>query len=415
MSGESKRQSHLCMNRRHFLQKSAFATAGTLLIPSFLKTFETSILPTQSAGEKILVVIQLSGGNDGLNTVVPFKNDIYYEKRPRLAVPKTDVLRLQDDLGLNPVMGGLHKLYEKGFLTIINQVGYPNPDRSHFRSMDIWQTASSSNEYLSTGWLGRYLDASCVGDCQTAHKVIEIDDTLSLALKGQKIKGLATTNAQKIYEATQSQHIQSLAKLASQHTDHAHEDVAYLYKTLAETVSSANYLHSKTKTYNSNQTYPQNEFAQQLKTIAQLINAGAETSVYYTSLSGFDTHVNQKNAQERLLKTYSEAVEIFVQDLQKGGRWNDTVVMTFSEFGRRVAQNAGGGTDHGTANNLFLMGGKLKKAGIWNDAPNLSDLDEGDLKYKIDFRQIYATLLKKHLQTDDKMILGETFQTLDLM
>jgi uncharacterized protein (DUF1501 family) len=400
------------MNRRNFLQKTAFATAGTMLIPAFLKEFET-VLPTQQAGEKILVVIQLSGGNDGLNTVVPFRNDIYYQKRPALAVPKTEVLKLNDDLGLNPMLKGVRNLYEKGFLSIINQVGYPNPDRSHFRSMDIWQTASSSSEYISSGWLGRYLDATCEGDCKIAHRVIEIDDTLSLALKGKKIKGLATTDTKKMYEATQNAHIQRLAQLASTHQDH--EDVDYLYKTLAETVSSAEYLHSKTKTYNSSQTYPAHEFGQQLKVIAQLINAGAETSVYYTSLTGFDTHVNQQNQHERLLKLYSEAVEAFVKDLQSGGRWNDTVVMTFSEFGRRVAQNASRGTDHGTANNLFLMGGNLKKTGFWNEAPNLTDLDEGDLKFEIDFRNIYATLLQKHLRTDAKTILGDSFKVLEVL
>jgi len=400
------------MNRRAFLQKTALATAGTMLIPSFLKAFESPLLPNKAKGEKILVVIQFSGGNDGLNTVVPFQNDIYYAKRPRLAVPKIDALHLNDELGLNPVMAGLHKLYEKGFLTVINQVGYPNPDRSHFRSMDIWQTASASNEYLSTGWLGRYLDATCGRDCKTAHEVVEIDDMLSLALKGDKIKGLATTNAKKIYEATQNKHIQRLSQLAPQYKDE-HGEATYLYKTLAETVSSASYLYSKTKTYNATQIYPDNEFAQQLKTIAQLINAGVDTSVYYTSLTGFDTHVNQKNQHEKLLKTYSEAIETFVKDLQTGGRWSDVMVMTFSEFGRRVSQNASGGTDHGTANNLFLLGGSLQKAGVWNEAPNLTDLDEGDLKYKVDFRDIYATILRKHLQADHKVILGGEFQMLD--
>ncbi len=400
------------MNRRAFLQKSALTTLGTMLIPSFLKVFETPLLAHKAMGEKILVIIQLSGGNDGLNTVVPFQNDVYYAKRPRIAIPKTEVLRLNDELGLNPVMTGVHKLYEKGFLTILNQVGYPNPDRSHFRSMDIWQTASASNEYLSTGWLGRYLDATCGRDCKTAHEVVEIDDMLSLALKGAKIKGLATTDAEKIYAATQSQSIQQLAQLASQQQSE-HTEASYLYKTLAETVSSAQYLHSKVKTYTSTQNYPNNEFAQQLKSMAQLINAGVDTSVYYTSLAGFDTHVNQKSQHERLLKTYSDAVEVFVKDLQASGKWQDVLVMTFSEFGRRVAQNASNGTDHGTANNVFLMGGKLNKAGVWNEVPNLTDLDEGDLKYKIDFRNIYATLLRKHLNADDKVILGGEFATLD--
>lgn len=400
------------MKRREFIQKSTLASVGTMLIPSFLKAFEQERQLVNN--HKKLVIIQLSGGNDGLNTVVPFQNDIYYQSRPRLAVPKNEILKLNDELGLNPVLSGLKSVYDEGSLTIINNVGYPNPDRSHFRSMDIWQTGSSAEEYWTTGWLGRYLDSNCQGNCE-AHQAIEVDDSLSLTLKGQNIKGLAVRDADKLRKVTQGKLIQALTKNAKNHTDHEHNNVAYLYKTLAETSSSADYIYQTAKTYNSKVDYPQNQFAQRLKTIASFINSGLDTQIYYASLTGFDTHVNQKRQQERLLKIYSDAVQVLVKDLKQTGNLDNTLVMTFSEFGRRVAQNASNGTDHGTANNVFIMGGKLRKAGIYNESPNLLDLDKGDLKYKVDFRKVYATLLKKHLQTEPKSILKEKFDLMNFI
>lgn len=400
------------MKRRNFIKKSTLTSAGTLLIPGFLKAWENVPFATQNNG-KTLVIVQWSGGNDGLNTVVPYRNDLYYQNRPRLAIQPNEVLKLNDDLGLNPVMKGLKSLYDEGYLSVINNVGYPNPNRSHFRSMDIWQTASDSDEYLSSGWLGRYLDSTCEGSCETAHTVIEVDDTLSLAMKGKLVKGLALKNAQKLYEAVQSKEIRHLAGHAKQ--SHANENTHYLYKTLAETVSSAEYIYNKSQVYKSKLTYPNNSFAQQLKTVAEFINSGLDTRVYYTSLSGFDTHVNQKPKQERLLKNYAEAIQLFVKDLRQSGRLKDTVIMTFSEFGRRVAQNASNGTDHGTANNLFIINGDLKKPGIFNELPDLSELDHGDLKYSIDFRRVYASLLQKHLEVDDQKILGRKFEALNVI
>ena len=186
------------MNRRHFLKQSAFTTAGTLLIPHFLKAYEAQMLGRgPSSNGKILVIIQLSGGNDGLNTVVPYRNDIYYRERPTIAIRAEKVLPLTDEIGLHPAMGPLKALYDEGLMTVINNVGYPNPDRSHFRSMDIWQTASDSDKYVNTGWVGRYLDAACAGKVQQPFRTIEVDDTLSLALKGNGLNGLAVLDPRK--------------------------------------------------------------------------------------------------------------------------------------------------------------------------------------------------------------------------
>jgi uncharacterized protein (DUF1501 family) len=396
--------------RRSFLKKSALATAGTMLLPGFLKSLEANPY-TLPEGQKILVVIQLSGGNDGLNTIVPYNNDLYYQLRPQLAIAKTDVLRASDSLGFHPSLAKLNELYDKGYLGVINNVGYPNPDRSHFRSMDIWHTASNSDEYLNTGWIGRYLDSSCK-NCEVAHQAVEIDDMLSLALKGENIKGMAVKNPKKLYNVLHSNYFQKISKTAGESSD---PSLNYLYKTLAEATSSADYIYDKSKVYQSGTVYPNSEFAGQLKTVAELINSGIETKVYYVSLSGFDTHVRQQTQHERLLSTYAEAVHAFVSDLEKNNRFQDVLIMTFSEFGRRVSQNASGGTDHGTANNLFVMGKNLKKKGFINGTPDLSKLDQGDLIHDVDFRSIYATVLNKWLDTSSSSILNGQFKTLDFI
>lgn len=396
--------------RRTFLKKSALATAGTMLLPGFLKSLEASPLSLPE-GNKILVIIQLSGGNDGLNTIVPYTNDLYYKLRPELALPKGDVLRASDSLGFNPALVKLNELYDTGYLAVINNVGYPNPDRSHFRSMDIWQTASNADEYLTTGWIGRYLDASCKS-CSIAHQAVEIDDMLSLALKGESIKGMAVKNPKKLYTILHNNYFQKINKDS---VSTQNESLNYLYKTLAEATSSADYIYDKSTVRSSESVYPNHELAGQLKTVAELINAGLETKVYYVSLSGFDTHVRQQPQHARLLSAYAESVHAFVRDLEKNNRFQDVLIMTFSEFGRRVSQNASGGTDHGTANNLFVIGKNLKKKGFINGTPDLSKLDQGDLIHEIDFRSVYATLLNRWLDTNTNVILGGEFKALDFI
>jgi len=396
------KQKSISMNRRTFLQSSSLATVGTLLIPDFLKAYERRYLGEAAGAENVLVVVQFSGGNDGLNTVVPYRNDVYHRERPRLAIPGDKVLKLNDDLGLNPAMEGLKKLYDDGLLTVINNVGYPNPDRSHFRSMDIWQTASGSDQYLRSGWVGRYLDAHCSGTC-APHDAIEVDDTLSLAMKGERVKALALQNPQKLYSQTQNRFVRQLAE--ANHGEFG--EVDYLYKTLAETVSSAEFIYEKAKVHRTSAAYPESELARRLKTVSGLIQSGVGARVYYVSHGSFDTHVNQLAQQERLLRQYADAVNAFVNDLKKAGELKRVKVLTFSEFGRRVKQNASGGTDHGTANNVFVLNGA--KAGVSNEGPNLTDLDDGDLKFSVDFRAIYASLLDDWLGTSSEAVLGRKF------
>ncbi|MFK7831837.1 MAG: DUF1501 domain-containing protein [Winogradskyella sp.] len=385
------------MDRRKFIKNSALASS-LFFVPNFVKAFES--LASERLGYKRLVIIQLAGGNDGLNTIIPYYNDLYYNARPRLAIIK-GIIKLNDDLGFHPSLAPLQALFDNGELSIINNVGYPNPVRSHFRSMDIWQTASASDEYLQSGWLGRYLDQHG----KKPYNAMEMDEQLSLAMKGNHFNGIATNDYKVLYNTAKEPYFKNVIN----HYNDAHlseHNLGYLYQTMIEAKSSANYIFENTKVKSSQESYPQNGFARQLKNVGQFINSGLDTKVFYTSLGGFDTHANQNNKQTRLLKTYAESVSAFVKDLKRNETFNDTLILTFSEFGRRVKQNAANGTDHGSANNVFIIGKHLKKAGFYNDLASLSDLDDnGDLKYSVDFRAIYATILSNWMNVSTEGII----------
>jgi len=396
------------MKRRDFIKNSSLASS-LFFVPSFVKAFEN--ISNSSIGYKKLVIIQLSGGNDGLNSIIPFTNDIYYKNRPKISIKKNELIRATDELGFHKNLAPLKNLYDQGYVSIINNVGYPNPNRSHFRSSDIWHTASKSSEFLDTGWLGRYIEKYG----KIPHSGIELNDSLSLIMKGQNINGIATSNPRILYANTQTPYFKKVLK----HQSDAHlseHNLGYLYKTMIEARSSAKYIYQTSKTYKSNLEYPNNAFGKQLKTTSEFINSNLDSKVYYISMGGFDTHANQINRQKRLLSTFSKSIETFVLDLKQNNTFKDTLILTFSEFGRRVQQNAAGGTDHGAANNVFLIGENLKKKGFYNKGPNLLRLDKnGDLIYTIDFRDIYATILSKWLQANDSEILNGSFNQLDFI
>lgn len=396
------------MNRRKFIKNSSLASS-LFFVPSFVKAFSNLI--TSETSYKRLVIIQLSGGNDGLNTLIPFRDDNYYKSRPIIGLKKEDIINLDNELGLHPSLLPLKKLYDYGYLSIINNVGYPNPNRSHFRATDIWQTASDSNQYLQSGWIGRYLD----NFNQKTTAAIDINQSLSLALKGEFQNGMAVKNPNLLFRTTQDPYLKNVAK----HYEDSHlseHNLGYLYKTMIDTESSAKYIFETSKTTSSNIEYPKNTLSKQLKTTAQFINSGLNTRVYYASLDGFDTHVNQLNTHKRLLKAYAESIDAFVKDLKSKNTFKDTLILTFSEFGRRVKQNRGNGTDHGSANTLFIIGENLKTPGIYNKMGSLEDLDDnGDIKFEIDFRTIYATVLKKWLNVNDDVVLNESFNHLEFI
>jgi len=398
----------MLIKRRDFLSTTAL-TSASILLPKFLKAMGENKLPNGS--QKVLVVILLSGGNDGLNTIIPYTNDLYYKSRLDIAIRQNAILKLNDDAGLNPHLPILKNLYDDGHLTVINNVGYPNPNRSHFRSMDIWQTASKTDEYLTTGWLGRYLEEQCK-NCQLPTQIIETDDILSLALKGENSQGIALRDPRKLYTEKQEKFYQNIGKL---HHDHEHQMADYLYKMLGNTINTTNYILEKKKVNPTKSTYPATTFGNNLKNIASLIKSDINTSVYYVSLGSFDTHVRQQEKQHKLFDELNTGLQVFTEDLKKSNRFNDTLIMTFSEFGRRVAQNASSGTDHGTANNMFFVSGSLKQKGIINELPNLYNLKDGDLQYSVDFKNVYATVLNNWLNSSVPSILGQDYKTMNFV
>ena len=395
------------MERRAFIKSSLLASTS-LLVPHFLQASASGIaLPS----DKKLVVIQLSGGNDGLNTVVPFRDDNYYRLRPILGQQKNSVLTINDSFGLHQQLPNFYRLYQEGMVCIVNGVGYPNPNRSHFRALDIWHSASDADKYISSGWLGRYVD----NYCDSVAPAIEVDDSLSLAIKGDNYLGLAVSDPNKFYRTSMNPFFDSLGAAArKQPLDNSNLD--YLYKTMIDTQSAASYIHEKSKQVSAITTFPATQLGRKLKQTAQFINERLDTRVYYVDHGGFDTHAGQINAQSRLLGQLDEALAAFVKELNKGGSMDDTLILVFSEFGRRVKENASGGTDHGTANSIFLISNQLKTPGMVGMYPSLSTLDNnGDLIFTTDFREVYATILDRWLGASSPLILGRDYGNLNLI
>lgn len=398
------------ITRKSFLQQAGLASAS-VLIPKFLHGLGASPFTQTGATGKTLVIIQLSGGNDGLNTFIPYRNDLYYKLRPDIAIASQSALPAGGDMAFHPATKTLLDLFQSGEMAVINNVGYPNPDHSHFRSMDIWTSASDSHEYIETGWIGRWLDSVCSTGCHS-HLALETDDLLGRAMKGHGVKGISTSHPERLYRAAMDPFTTDLAALYSGIGD---DNRAYLYKTLAETTSSVDYLYRQSKIYKSRTAFPSTAFGTRMKLISELICSGCETRVYYISLSGFDTHANQLNGHERLLKLLADSIQAMVSELKANNRFRDTLIMGFSEFGRRVKQNGSRGTDHGEANNMFLIGGSLKKSGFLNKSPDLQLLSDGNLRFDTDFRSVYATVLKKWFGADDERILGAPFAKMDFI
>lgn len=399
----------MLLKRRGFLAGGTLATAY-MMVPGFLKAMEKKQHVLQ--GNKVVVVLQLSGGNDGLNTVIPVRNDIYYKARPLLGIRREASLLLNDETGLHPALTAFKQLYDEGNLAVVNSVGYPEPERSHFRSMDIWHTAAESSEYLTTGWIGRYLDNYCT-DCHQPVGGIEADDVLSLALKGEHVKGIALKDPRRLFNAANEAFFKDV--LNNHEAVHEASTSSYLYKTLAETLSSAAYIFKESKQLPTIASYPATTLGHDLKTIASLIFSDINTRVYYVSLGSFDTHAGQAARQKKLFAEMNEAVAAFVADLKINHRFQDVLLFTFSEFGRRVQQNASNGTDHGAANNMLLVSGALQQKGLINPMDGLEDLMNGDIKFKVDFKQVYATVLHKWLGADDHRILGRAYEKLNFV
>ena len=376
------------MNRRQFISVSATFTSGALIVPNFLYALGNKSFNTNS---ECLIFIQLNGGNDGLNTYIPYEDPLYKALRPNIGFSKNEVINKSNGMGFHPVLKGLSTIQQNGDLSVIQNVGYPNPNRSHFRSQEIWQTASSSNEYINNGWIGRFLDLQCKDHEPTAG--INIDTIDNLSLKGEEPNFITVKNLNrfKIHDAE----VESLEPSGNPQLDFARK-ISYSLTEGSEEIQNA-LKHSKTEI-----SYPKSELASKMEWIARLIKGNLNSKVYYTSLNGFDTHNNQLGIHKTKLKELDEAVSAFYNDLKYAKLMDQATIIIFSEFGRRVKDN-GSGTDHGTAAPMFIIGGR-NKGKVFGNNPDLINLDNGDLIYKTDFRSVYATLLNKKMGFDPKLI-----------
>ena len=432
--------------RREFLRTTVLGGAVSWTVPSFLaNTFsalqaEAADQATQATTGRdgtILVVLQMAGGNDGLNTVVPFANDSYHRARPRIGLSESKVLKLNDEVGLHPNLTGFKELYDAGRLSLVQGVGYPNPNRSHFRSTEIWQTASGANEIESYGWLGRYFDNACAGCDPTVG--VSIGRQMPQAFAARNPTGISLDTPQNYRfippgrsggaearetEESYRQLNQPEENMAENSggtigaipgpVKHAGSALDFLERTALDAQISSDTILAIANRGANQATYPASPLGNSLKLMARLIGGGLHTRVFYASQGGYDTHTNQLATQDRLLKDLGDSVQAFVQDMQAQGNLGRVLLMTFSEFGRRVAENANGGTDHGAAAPMFIIGDKVK-AGLLGRYPSLDDLFQGDLKYNVDFRSVYACVLEKWLKTSSEPILGRRFPLLPLV
>ncbi|MEQ8844465.1 MAG: DUF1501 domain-containing protein [Phycisphaerales bacterium] len=416
--------------RRAFLERGMLLASATVAAPGFVQSTALG-LPSPSAmlsslagvpEDRVLVVVQLSGGNDGLNTVVPYGMDEYYRARRGIGIPRQNVLELdaRQGLGLHPALDAMKGLYDEGLCSVFQGVGYPNPNRSHFKSMDIWHTADTSG--TGEGWIGRYLDSECVGfgkgesgSLEGSPPAVAIGRDAPLAMQGRKVNPVSFENAEVFrwlgedHDAALKGRYDELNRRDGASTGQSNAD--FLTKTALDAQVSSDMIRQAVSTQPLAQ-YPGNGLARQLSMIAQMIRAGMKTRIYYATLGGFDTHAGQGAANGRhaqLLRQMATSIQAFYQDLKAQGNDGRVMTLTFSEFGRRVSQNASGGTDHGTAAPMFLFG-PMVRPGVHGTHPSMSDLDNGDLKHTLDFRHIYSGVLGSWMGADADAILGQRYR-----
>ena len=415
-------------NRRAFLQQLGAAGIVSLGIspPAFLaRAARAAGDQTKKPGGRVLVLVQMAGGNDGLNTVIPHGDDEYYKARPGIGIPKPTVLKIDDALGFHSQMTGFKELYDEGLLAIVQGVGYPNPDRSHFRSMDIWHSARPDTDYTQDGWLGRGLDLTLEGHAGEMRAMAFGTNRLPLALTASKVNVPSISNLAGYHlelgagpegnRKLQRKLMGEIADRPGTATNRgAAADLDFLRKTALTAFSSADRLKEVTASYKPAVDYPPNGLGEKLKVVAQIVAGELGTRVVFVSLDGFDTHAQQAGAHQALLGELASAIRAFFQDLKGHGLDDRVLLATFSEFGRRVKENGSLGTDHGAASQVFIAGPGIK-AGIHGKHPSLTDLVEGDLKFHTDFRSVYATLLTKVLEWPVEPVLNGAFPLVDFV
>ena len=380
------------MLRRDFLGLAA-GSAVSAWIPAALAAVPEPY-------RNLLVLVELKGGNDGLNTVVPYADPNYYRLRPRIAIKREEVMQLSDRVGLHPSLGALMPLWQGRELAVVQGVGYPKPNQSHFRSIEIWDTASASEQYLNDGWLARAFAANPVPAGYVADGVVVGSQEMGPFAGGARAVALSNT-----------EQFLRQSRLATPSAKRGNAALSHILKVEGEIVQAAGNLGAGVSL---RAEFPNGEFGNALRTASQVISSQAGVAAVRVTLNGFDTHQNQPGQQANLLKQLGEGLMAFKAALQELNRWNSALVMTYAEFGRRAGENNSNGTDHGTANTHFVMGGQVR-GGLYGPAPQLDRLDNGNLVHAIDFRSLYATVLEKWWGGDAKAALGARFQTVDLL
>ena len=398
--------------RREFL--AAGLSGATLLatgpvLPGFLARTARAAIPRRD--QRMLVVVQLTGGNDGLNTVIPYADDHYHRARPSLRIAPNRVLKLTNTLGLHPDMTGLKRLYDDGLLSVVTNVGYPNPNRSHFASMDIWHCAQTGREHCDDGWLGRIVDRHA--QAGGAPFALHLDNqALPLALKTRSasVPSIAGIDAFRLRSDSDAVTRAIAAPRESIATAGANalDTLRFVQRTAVASCENARRLEQLRANTATPVDYPNYGLAARLHQIADLINADFGPRVFYTSLGGFDTHARQTLAHGPLLRELAESVAAFFDDLKARGRDEQVALLTFSEFGRRVAENGSQGTDHGAAAPIFVAGPSCRP-GVVGAPPVLTNLTDGDVGFELDFRRVYASVLADWLKIDPLPILGHVY------
>jgi len=398
--------------RRQFLRQAAGLTALTATVPGFLNKTASAFgkaAPIPGLNDdRVLVVVQLAGGNDGLNTLVPHGDDAYYKARPKLGVGAKKVLKVDEYLGFHPELVELKGLLDAGDLAVVQNVGYPNPDRSHFRSSEIWETASPADKAWTTGWVGRYFDSECA-QVQSPVLGLQLGERPAQTFAGPRPRAVTLANPAILDWPADGPLAAGLEKI-NRVEPTGIDALDYVQRAANDTLALSKRLKEAMRDAKSPVNYAPFEFSQSLKLVARMIAAEVPTRVYYVSLTGFDTHAAQANRHAALLQELSQGLSAFHRDLKARGLLDRTLVMTFSEFGRRVAENKSAGTDHGTANVMFLTGGGIAP-GLHGERPDLKAIDEsGDLVYKTDFRSVYAAVLGGWFGADPGRILEGRFE-----
>lgn len=411
--------------RREFLHTGLAVVSTITTVPAFLSRSGMVLAADPASAissrpgvpdERVLVVVQLSGGNDGLNTVIPFGTSRYYSSRPGIAVNEKQVIRVdqRNGFGLHPAMTDLYEMMGDGLAAAVHGVGYPNPNRSHFASMDVWHTGDTRGG-RGRGWIGKALDAD--PQVNPGMACVCMGAEAPLATQGKQVKPVAFDRPELFRWAARDMHPALGEAYDALHHGPAPTDDdprSFVFRTALDAQVASSKVRQAVAGRTST-SFPNGQLADQLASVSKMIRAELPTRVYYVAMGGFDTHANQPGTQDRLLREFSQAMRAFYRELDATGHRSRVMTLAFSEFGRRVEQNASGGTDHGAAGPAFLFGDHLTRTGLVGEHPSLSRLDQGDLIHNVDFRSLYADLLDHWMKLDSKAALGKAYRPTKLV